>query len=218
MSETVLNVVIRKDTGKAFAKSLRRESKVPGVFYFQGKETLPLTFDATTLKQVIASKPALITLNFDDGTQKEAVIREIQRNPLTDAVVHVDMMGIKRGQKLKATVPIVLVGEPVGIKLGGILEHLQKELEIECLPKHLPDKVEVDVADLDIGDSIHVSGLEFENIEILTGERTTVASVFLPKVVAEPVEEEEAEEVEGEEGEEAASADASKDQEETSSE
>ncbi|MCP4727990.1 MAG: 50S ribosomal protein L25 [bacterium] len=222
MSETVLEVEIRKDTGKAFAKTIRRESKVPGVFYFQGKETLPLTFDAIALKQVIASKPALIMLNFDDGTQKEAVIREIQRNPVTEAIVHVDMMGIKRGQKLKATVPIVLVGEALGMKEGGIIEQLLKELDIECLPRNLPDKVVVDVTELEIGDSIHVSDLELEEIEIHTRENTAIASVIIPKVVVTAVEEEEeegeeGEEVEGEEGE-AAPADEDKGKEETSSE
>ncbi|MFC1564633.1 50S ribosomal protein L25 [candidate division KSB1 bacterium] len=222
MSETVLNVEIRKNTGKSFVKILRRESKIPGVFYFQGKETLPLTFDEIALKHVIASKPALIMLNFDDGTQKEAVIREIQRNPVTDKVVHVDMMGIKRGQKLKVTVPVVLIGESVGLKTGGIVEHLVKEVDIECLPKDMPDKLEVDVTEMEIGDSIHIGDLEFENIEILSNATTTLASVILPKVVVEPVAEEEleeGEEVEGEEGaEEAAAGEEEKGQDDTSSE
>ena len=202
MSENTLTATIRKKTGKGYARALRRDDKIPGVFYIHGEDAVPLTFEAKQIINIIASKPALITLKCDDGFKKEVVVRDVQRDPITSAITHVDLMGIKRGVKITVSVPVHLAGEPEGVKTGGILEHLTRELEIECLPKHLLEILEVDVSALDIGDSLHVHDLSFENIKILTREDVSIANVVLPKaVVAEEVPaevEEEEEKVEAE--------------------
>ncbi|MFC1554621.1 50S ribosomal protein L25 [candidate division KSB1 bacterium] len=217
MSESELKAQLRKETGKQFANTLRREGKTPGVFYIHGSETLPLTFEAKELESIIASKPALISLNLDDGTVKEAIVREIQRDPISSSIRHIDFMGITRGVKITVTVPVKLVGEPVGVKGGGIIEHLTRELQIECLPKNIPEVIEVDISELDIGDSLHVSDLSLEDISILTLEEVSLVNVMLPKVLVEPteVEEEEEEEVEGEVEGEAAEGEKTESGEET---
>ena len=202
MSENTLTANIRKKTGKGYVRALRRDDRIPGIFYFHGEEAVPLTFEAKQINNIIASKPALITLKFDDGSKREVVVREVQRAPLTSAITHVDLMGIKRGEKITIAVPVHLTGEPEGLKAGGILEHLTRELEVECLPKHLPEFFEVDTSELDIGDSLHVRDLSFKNIKILTREDVSVVNVILPKaVIAEEVPEEviEEEKVEDEE-------------------
>ncbi len=203
MSDKVLQVEKRETTGKEFARSIRRDGKIPGVFYYAGKESEPLTVEVKALRMILASKPTLITLQMDDGSEKEAIIREIQRDPVSEELQHIDFMGIKRGVKITATVPLELVGEALGVKQGGIVEHLLREAEIECLPKDIPESLVVDVSELDIGNSLHVSDLEFENIRILTKPETGIVNVILPKVaIVEEVVEEELEE--GEEPEEAA--------------
>lgn len=195
MSENTLAAVIRKKTGKKISKALRREGKIPGIYYIHGEESVPLTLEAKQVTSTIASKPALISLTMDDGSKKEAVIRQVQRDPVTASITHVDFMGITRGVKITVAVPVRLEGEPEGIKLGGILEHTVRELEIECMPRNMPDTLVVDVSGLELGDSVHVRDLSYENIRILTLEDVAIASISLPKVVVE-VTEEEVEEVE----------------------
>lgn len=203
MSETKLNVEKRTNSGKNYSRAIRRDGKVPGVYYYHGEDAVPLIIEARELKKLVSSKPALISLHLEGDSPKEAVIREVQREPVSGEIRHVDFMGIKRGVKITVLVPIHIFGEAEGIKEGGILEHLIRELEIECLPKHIPDKLDVDITKLQIGDSLHVSGLEYENITILTNEETTIVSVKIPKaMISEAVtdeEEVEGEEVEGEE-------------------
>ena len=196
MSETILTATIRKETGKEISKVLRREGKIPGIFYIHGEESVPLTLEAKQVSITIASKPALISLELDDGTKKETVIRQVQRDPVTTTITHVDFMGITRGVKITVTVPVHLSGLAVGTKIGGILEHLTREIEIECLPKHMPDKLDVDVSELDLGDSIHVNDMSYDDITILTSDEVSIASVSLPKIYVEEVEEEEEEELE----------------------
>jgi len=93
-------------------------------------------------------------------------------------------MGIKRGVKITASVPLKLVGEAIGTKTGGILENLVREIEVECLPRHLPESLEIDISHMDIGDSLHIWDLEYENIKILTKSETGILNVIVPKVVA----------------------------------
>ncbi|MFC1556430.1 50S ribosomal protein L25 [candidate division KSB1 bacterium] len=209
MSDNTLTVEKREKTGKGYVKAIRRDGKIPGVYYIRGEEAVPLIVDVQSLRNLLASKPSLITLKLDDGSKKEAIIREIQRDPVTESIRHIDFLGIKRGVKITASVPLHLQGESTGVKAGGIVEHLLREIEIECLPKYLPESLEIDVSELDIGDSLHVSDLEFENIKILTKPDTGIVNVIIPKVLvveAEAVPEEEVEAEEEEAAEEAETA------------
>jgi large subunit ribosomal protein L25 len=125
---------------------------------------------------------------------KKCVIKEIQRDPVTGNFLHVDFLGVKMGEKIIVNVPLVLKGTAPGIKAGGIVEHLFRELEIECFPRHLPERLEVDVSTMEIGDSIHIKDLAFENIQIIDDPDETVVILEAPRVI----EEEAAEEVEEE--------------------
>lgn len=196
MSANILSAAVRKKSGKEFAKSLRRDGKIPGIFYIKGEDSVPLTLEAKDIAVILASKPALISLELDDGTTREAVIRQIQRDPITAFVTHLDLMGIKRGVKITVTVPVHLEGTPIGIKLGGIVETISRDLDIECLPKDIPDSLVVDISNMDIGDSLHISDLEYENIKILNRGDVPILNVILPKVVVveEEIVEEELEE------------------------
>jgi large subunit ribosomal protein L25 len=133
------------------------------------------------LAKILAQKPTLISLELSNGKKQVAVVREIQRDPVTSAIYHIDLLGVVRGEKISVTVPVHLVGVPKGIKSGGILEHLTKELTVECLPADLPHFLEVDVSELELGHSLHVRDLHYDKIKILTHDDVAIANVVLPK-------------------------------------
>jgi large subunit ribosomal protein L25 len=128
------------------------------------------------------------------------VFREIQRDPVTDDIIHVDIMGIQLTEKIRLSIPVLLIGTPAGVKEGGILEHLLREVEVEGLPLDIPEHIEVDVTGLNIGDVITLEHLSVDKVQIVTEIHHAVANVIHPKVVKEEVEE--VEEEVPEEGEE----------------
>jgi large subunit ribosomal protein L25 len=150
----------------------------------------------------------IVTLLLDDkkDSQRKVLVREVQRDPVTGAILHLDFHQISLTKKLTIQVPIHLVGTPVGVDDGGILQHALRDLEIECLPTAIPEKIEVDVSHLKIGDSVHVGDIRVENAEILSDSKSSVVSVVPPTVfkepeVAAPVAEEEPEVIGEKEGE-----------------
>ena len=169
-----VNVQKRTESGKKIAKRLRREGKIPGVFYFHGEESTNLIVDSKELLGVIS---------------------DVNSQP-----VHIDFMGIKQGEKIHIIIPLHIEGTPKGVKDGGgILQQSTREVEIECLPRDIPEHLSVDVSSLDVGESIHIRDLSFEKITILSEPERSIATVIAPKVVKEEaVEGEELAEVEGE--------------------
>jgi large subunit ribosomal protein L25 len=200
MNEVILKAH-KRGVGKSQLKQVRKQKLVPGIFYTSQEQSVPIALAELELNKMLAQESALITLKMPNGQKRECVIRDIQRDPVWGKVLHVDLMGITRGQKVTVTVPLRLVGSPEGVKEGGILEHTLRELEIECLPRHLPSHLEVDVAELTMGESIRVEELDFENVKILTEPERTIATIVPPRVEKVAVEEVEAEEEEAEEGE-----------------
>lgn len=183
MSDNLLNAEPRNVSGKGFARRLRMIDRIPGVFYYAGKDNIPLSLDLTNLKVLLRSKPRLINLAIEGMKSRECIIREMQRDPVTDEILHVDFLGIKRGTKVRITVPVILHGVPKGVKNdGGILQRATKELEIECLPKDIPSSIDIDVSELRVGDVIHVGTLEFPAYNFITGAKVVVALVIEPVV------------------------------------
>jgi len=201
MEKVIIEANERKTINKRSRNSLRNEGRVPGVLY--GSRMEPIQIDVTRLKinpLVFTAKTNLISLKLDGHEDYECVIKDVQFDPVTDEVVHFDLIGLTRGEKIQLEVPIKLLGNAVGVKEGGLLQESMHKLSIECLPKDIPQLLELEVTELNIGDSIHVSDLNFENITILNPENTIVVSVVLPKVEIEVEEVEEEEEVAEEEG------------------
>lgn len=199
MSELKLALETRKATGKEIAKKLRREGKIPGIYYHHGEEPVPFSVDRKAVQTLLGHDTALINLTFDGKNPKKSVIREMQYDPITNQPIHIDLMGIKMSEKLTVMVPVHLVGTPVGVKTsGGVLQHLIREIEVECFPTDIPDSIEVDVTDLDIGDSVHVSKISIEKVDILADEDQVIANVVAPRIVETEIAEEGEEEMEPE--------------------
>jgi len=201
MEKVIIEAHERKAINKRSRNNLRNEGRVPGVLY--GSRLKPIAIDVTRVAInpiVFSAKTHLLSLKLDGHEDYECVVKDVQFDPVSDEIVHFDLIGLTRGENIQLEVPVKLLGSAVGVKEGGLLQESLHKLNIECLPKNIPQSIEIDVTNLNVGDSIHVADLSFENITILNPEDTIVVSVVLPKVEKEPEPVEEGEElVEGEE-------------------
>jgi large subunit ribosomal protein L25 len=201
-----LRTKIRTTTGNGPARRLRMSGQIPAVLYGPITESVLLSVDKSDLElvfkkggigQVILN---LVIQKNGETTKRPAMIKELQIHPVSRNFIHVDFYEIKMDQKITAKIPVITTGQAKGVELGGILQIIRRELEVECLPLAVPESIEIDISDLDIGDSIHVGSLHLEGeIEFLEEEDYTVVTVVSPKMEEEePEEEEEVEEEEGE--------------------
>jgi len=181
----------RKISTKGAVNSLRKEGKVPGVLYSKDMEPINFTTTQIALRSVVYTKEMhLINLKINDKEAITCILKDIQFDPVTDKIIHVDFQAITAGQKIEVQVPVSLIGQSAGIKEGGqIQQHLHK-LDLECLPKHIPDHLEIDITELNIADSIHIRDLSFENITLLNSEDTLIVAIVAPKAEEEVAEEE----------------------------
>jgi len=174
----------REKTGKGAARQARFAKQVPAVIYGHGRPTQPLMLDALSLEQALAGiEPASTVIELTvDGKKTRTLIREIQRHPIRPDIIHVDFYEIHADEKVTLKVPVHLVGAPDGVRnAGGVLDQVTREVEIEVLPENIPDRVELDVTALMIGDSLHVRDLTIPNAVILTGADLTIATVVPPR-------------------------------------
>ena len=205
MAEATLQVQIREKKGKQAAKHMRNEGFVPGVLYGPGKEPFLLTIDYKELFNLLHSfgRNAVVNIVPEGGKKKiKAFIYEIQSEPLSGNIIHIDFKHISLKEKIHVTVPIYLEGIPEGVKNeGGMIDQAMHALEIVCFPADIPENIKLDVSPLCIGDIIHVRDIEKKNFEFISDPDNNVVHVIAPKIVlAEELEEvlegEEAEELE----------------------
>ncbi len=212
MGDVKFVVEAREGRGKGSARRLRHRGFAPGVVYGGGKEATSIAFDTDTFERLLETSHGgvntLIDLEGDSAASGRTVIaKELQREPVRGALVHVDFLEIDLKAKIEVSVPIHLVGTPAGVVLGGVLDQQQREVLLLCMPDAIPDDIEVDVSGMELGDSLHMSDLSVPaDVEFHTDESLTVATVLIPRGLTE--EEEAGVVAEGEgEGEEAAEAD-----------
>ncbi len=211
MSEHQLEIELRNDKGKGVARKLRAQGRIPGVFYAPTEEATPISLDPRKLDRLIRTSAAgmntLIDVKGGDALDgKVVLVKDIQRDPLKGVPLHADLYAIDVNKAIHVSVPINLTGTATGVKLdGGILDQTLRELELNCLPRAIPEEIGVDVSELGIGDSLHVRDIQLpEGVELLTDGDLSIANVALPKQVEEAVPEEA--EVEAAEAAEAAPA------------
>lgn len=210
MAHVALTAQWRKETGKGAARTLRRQDLIPAVFYGPEVDPVLLSLNYRDLDKLIrtgAGENVIIDLAIETGESTlshRAMLKEIQVDPVKQNILHVDLYEISMDKKIEVEVPITLIGTAMGVSEGGILQQVSRTLEISCLPDNIPDSFELDVSDLNIGDSLHVSDLKIpSDIEVLVEDELTIATVVPPTKVEEiepevPEEEEEGEEVEAE--------------------
>ncbi len=188
MDKVVLNANIRTKINKTSNKSLRREGRVPGIFYSKHNQPVSIDVEENSIKPLVFTSEAhLISLKLSEKEEHECVIKDIQFDPVTDKVIHFDLLGLTVGEKFQLEVPIQYHGSPVGVKEGGILQTSLHKLEIECLPQDIPQHIDLNIQDLKLGDSIHVSDIHLEGISVLNPEDTLIVAIVHPKAEKEPV-------------------------------
>ncbi|MCH9015676.1 MAG: 50S ribosomal protein L25 [Gemmatimonadetes bacterium] len=180
----------RSTAGKGAARELRRNGRLPAIIYGHGRNPESLSISEPEFTKVVASlhgdvKSTLFDLEFE-GNTVTAVIRELQRHPSRLNVLHVDFMEIHAGEEITLDIPIHLVGIPDGVRnAGGVLDQVLREISISVLPKDISEHVDLDVTDLTVGSSLHVSDISIPNATILTDGGKSVCSVVPPRVEAE---------------------------------
>ena len=180
---------VRPGTGKGPARSARRAGLIPGVIYGAGEKPTALAVPKKEFELAVknAGGNVIVALKLGNTVEQTAIIREVQRDPISHDILHLDFHHISLTEKVTVEVTVHLVGTPDGVKNGGgILEHITRTVEIECLPTSIPAHLEADVSALGIGDSIHVRDLNVPNAEILSDPDTTIATVVPPTVMTEP--------------------------------
>jgi len=186
MEARELKATVRKESGKAPARRLRRKGLVPAVLYGPGTETLSLSVNASDLKAVRKGTEdnLFIKLVIDDcgnQTEKTSLIKEIQFEPLTGIFFHADFYAVRMDHKLTFDVPIHFKGQPVGIEKGGELQHLKREVKVSCFPSVLPEFIAVDVTGLDLGDAILIRDLCLpESIQCVDAEDIALVTLISP--------------------------------------
>src|SRR6266550_534339 len=174
----------RTTTGKGAARQARFGGQVPAVIYGQGRPTQALAVDSKALEKALTGiepESTIIELAVD-GKKTRTLIREIQRHPVRPDIIHVDFYEIRAEQRVTLKVPVHLVGAPDGVRnAGGVLDQVTREVEIEVLPEDIPDRVELDVTALKIGDSLHVRDLVIPKATILAIADLTIATVVPPR-------------------------------------
>lgn len=196
MKTVPLKVIERQALGKQAVKKIREAKRIPAVVYGSGIKPTPIEIGADDFLRVIHTKAGenviiQLAISGSKNFEKTVVIKEIQHEPITDAVQHVDFNVISLTEKIKVKVPLQVKGEPPGVKEGGVLDVVHHEIEVECLPTNIPERLEADISALKIGDTIHIKELGFpKGVVPQLPEDEVVVTIHAPKAeeVAAPEE------------------------------
>lgn len=197
MAQVTLSAQVRNTKGKGAARKLRREKKVPAVFYGPKAPPTSLSVSYADLQALIKSTSSeniilQLRIESEQGVEARSVIlKELQTDPIKPVYYHADFYEIAMDKELTLNIALHLVGTPVGVAKDGMLQHVKRELQVSCLPGNMVESIEVDVSGLDIGDAVHVKDIVLpEGIRSLEDEEETVASVAVQYAAAEEAAEE----------------------------
>lgn len=192
-----LNAQVRHDSGKGASRRLRREGKVPAILYGGGQEPVALVLEQDPVRHSLENEAFyshILTVNVD-GQAVQAVLKDLQRHSYRPIILHMDLQRISETEELRMHVPLHFIGEAVapGVKLsGGIFSHLETDVEISCLPRHLPEYLEVDVSNMQLNEALHLSDIKLpEGVRIIALSHGVehdlpVVSIHIPRAAAEP--------------------------------
>ena len=197
-----LDAQVRTDLGKGASRRLRHAMRVPSIIYGENKDPIAISFEHKHVMKAQENEgfySHILTINVD-GEAVECIIKDMQRHPFKPTVMHMDFQRIDANHKLNKSVPIHFINEDINaaIKAGGVFTHLSNEIDITCLPAHLPEFIEVDVANLEVGHSLHISDVVLpegvSSIELAKGEShdQALVNIHTPRGAAAADEEEEA--------------------------
>lgn len=170
----VINVLKREAVGKAASRELRKQGLIPASIYGLNEAPVSVSISAKVVARVIASDSGMNSLLHlqREGTEikRHVILKEVQRNPVTGRLSHVDFMRVDPTHKVKVHVPIVLKGTPVGVKEGGVLDFIHRQIEVECLPAFIPGHIDVDVTTMKVGDTLRLDDIQIDSHLAVLGD------------------------------------------------
>ena len=176
-----LDIETRESVGKKSTKAIRRDGKIPSTLYFKGDEPESIAIDKIKLYQALKSDQRVYEVELG-GESQYVMVKAVQYHPVTDEIIHLDFMRVRRSEKMTISVPLVLVGKPIGVVEGGILSQALNQIEISCFPTNVPDQIEVNVDKMELNSSISVADVstDDEEVEILSSSEINVATITAP--------------------------------------
>ena len=200
MAEVTLEVARREKSGKGVAGKLRREGKIPAVVYGAHREAVPIVVDRKSVSELIQKSQHGVRSIFllkmaGTDQQRHAMIKDIQIDPITRKMTHIDFMRVLMDEVVRVTVPVHVVGTAIGVKQGGLLDFQVRDLHIECLPTAIPDSIDVDISDLDVHQYVRIGDIKLpDGVKVLDDPDrvvvgVTVARAEVAEVTAAPAEE-----------------------------
>ena len=181
-----LDIETRKSVGKKSTKAIRRDGKIPSTLYFKGDEPESIVIDKIKLYQALKSDQRVYEVELG-GESQYVMVKAVQYHPVTDEIIHLDFMRVRRSEKMTISVPLVLVGKPIGVVEGGILYQALNQIEISCFPTNVPDQIEVNIDKMELNSSISVADVstDDEEVEILSSSEINVATITAPSAEKE---------------------------------
>lgn len=175
--------VAKRDAKNSKANDVRKTGHIPGVYYINGVESIPITSNFKDLKPIIfTSLTNVVDLEIDGEGSRRCILKEVKFHPITDEILHFDLMGLTPGNKIVVNIPITLTGQSVGVKNGGILNHVLRKVKIRCLPKDLVETIVVDISKLKIGQLIKLDEIDLGALEVVVKGNAVIAGVSRPRV------------------------------------
>ena len=206
---------------KSFIKELRKQDYIPGIYYsHNSKESISFTVNKKILHEALKTDTQVYQITVG-GKDRDVIIKSVQYHPVSDKMLHIDLYGVKMDQKVTVKVPIILTGQAEGIRSGGILNQTLTDLEVTCLPANIPQSIELNITDLNIGDSLRIEQVSVpENVDLEGDLDLLIVSIVLPSKIEEPEEEvDELSEIDGDAtGEGEAAADTNEPQDDNANE
>ena len=211
-----LDIENRDSVGKKSTKEMRKEGKVPSTLYFKGEEPESIAVEKLKLYQALKSDQRIYEVELK-GESQYVMVKAVQYHPVTDEILHLDFMRVRRSEKMTISVPLVLVGKPIGVTEGGILSQVLNQIEISCFPTNVPEQIEINIDDMELNSSISIADVSYDDddVEIISAEDINVASIAAP-AAEEEITEADADDAAEDGGEEDEKSDDSSDQEESS--
>lgn len=201
--ELKLDAAVRDDQGKGASRRLRRAKRVPGILYGADKKPVSLSFDEEQILRLLREEAffsQILDVKVKGKRTEKAILKDLQRHPFKPLVTHLDLLRVKAGEKMRQQVPIHLLhqDEAVGVKQGnGVVHHDLIEIDVECLPDDLPTAIELDIIELNVGDSIHLSqveapaGVSFPGLDVENDHDPILVSIHTPRKAVEEGDEDE---------------------------
>jgi len=185
-----LEITKRTETRSKGSKIIRRQGLIPGILYYSGEENVNISIQKSILFHAMQSGQRIFEIN-QDGDSQYTMIKQLQYHPVTDEIIHIDLMRVRRSEKITISVPLLLIGNPVGVNEGGVLSQSLNQIEISCYPTDVPENIELDIEDLGLNEARSVGDLtiDTEDLEIVTDSSLNIVSITPPAVEEEVVEE-----------------------------